>query len=369
MHAPARTFAVAALIVILAGAVPFSQQGEQARLTGRVTDGSGGALPGVTVTLSAPRGSRPVVVVTDRVGQYRSPPLAPDTYAVTFTMPGFAPRTNPAVVLQPGEVFVLDRQLSLASVTETVTVTGAAPPPPPAATEPLPPVRQRPQTIPIQKVFLASVCGPDTPAEFNVTVGHIVGHRDDPRRELFGPGDVLLLDVGAEMGMAAGQNFVARRRFRTGDKGALLKNATFGEHTAGLIQVVETTAEASVAVVVYACGEFMAGDSLEPFDPQLVMAAQAPGEPQFEDPAHIVFGELGREIAGPKQLMVIDRGLNQGVVRGQRFTVFRRAVSGGGPIVRVGDGVIAAVRPQSATIQIERVSDAVVVGDLVALHK
>ena len=79
MHASARTFAVVALIVILAGAVPSARQGEQARLTGRVTDGSGGALPGVTVTFSLAR-SKPVVVVTDKVGQYQSPPLPPDTY-------------------------------------------------------------------------------------------------------------------------------------------------------------------------------------------------------------------------------------------------------------------------------------------------
>ena len=139
-------------------------------------------------------------------------------------MSGFETRTNPAVVLRPGEVFVLDRQLSLASVTETVTVTGAAPDRRRRrATEPLPPVRQRPQTVPIPKVLLASVCGPDKPADLDVTVGHIVGHRDDPKRELFGPGDILLLDVGTEMGMAAGQNFVVRRRFRTGDKGAPLK--------------------------------------------------------------------------------------------------------------------------------------------------
>ena len=369
MHVTARTFALVAVIAMLAYAVPSARQAEQARLTGRVTDGSGGALPGVTVTLSAPPLSRPVVVVTDKVGQYQSPPLTPDTYSVTFTMSGFETRTNPAVVLRPGEVFVLDRQLSLASVTESVTVTGAAPPVPRPASEPLPPVRQKPQTVPIPKMLLASVCGPDKPADLDMTVGHIVGHRDDPKRELYGPGDILVLDVGAEMGMAAGQNFVVRRRFRTGDRGVPLKRATFGEHTAGLVQVVQTTAESSVAVVVYACGEFMAGDSIEPFDPQPVTSAQAPGEPQFDDPAHIVFGELGREIAGPRQLMVIDRGLNQGVVRGQRFTIFRRAVADGGPVVRLGDGVIVAVRPQSATIQIERVSDVVGVGDLVAMHK
>jgi hypothetical protein len=369
MPARAHTVVFAALLALATSPGLAGQTADQARLTGRVTDGSGGALPGVTVSLIGSRQSRPTVVVTDRVGQYQSPPVPPDTYAVTFTMSGFETRTNPAVVLRAGELFVLDRQMPLAALTETVTVTGAAPPPPPVVTEPLPPLRKRPEAVPVPKVLLASVCGPDRPAEMSVTVGHIVGHRDDPKRELYGPGDVLVLDVGADMGMAVGQNYVARRRFRIGDKGASLKQASFGEHTAGLVQVVQTTAESAVAVVVYGCGEFMAGDAIQPFDPQPVVTAQAAGEPQFDDPAHIVFGELGRELAGPKQLMVIDRGLTQNVTRGQRFTVFRRSLGDHGPVTRIADGIVMVVRPQSSTIQIERVSDVVSVGDLVALHK
>ena len=93
-------------------------------------------------------------------------------------------RTNPSVVLGPGEVFILDRQLGLAQLTETVTVTGEVPKPPPSA--PLPPLRKQPKIIPVPKPLLASVCGPDKPGLEDVTVGHIVGHRDEARRELFG---------------------------------------------------------------------------------------------------------------------------------------------------------------------------------------
>jgi hypothetical protein len=37
--------------------------------------------------------------------------------------------------------------------------------------------------------------------------------------------------------------------------------------------------------------------------------------------------------------------------------------------VTIGDGVIVAVRPDSATILIDRATDAVMIGDLVALHR
>ena len=53
-------------------AVPLiAAQGDQARLTGRVTDESGAALPGATVMVTSEKSSKPMVVVTDNVGQYK----------------------------------------------------------------------------------------------------------------------------------------------------------------------------------------------------------------------------------------------------------------------------------------------------------
>jgi uncharacterized protein YjlB len=58
----------------------------------------------------------------------------------------------------------------------------------------------------------------------------------------------------------------------------------------------------------------------------------------------------------------------QGVQRGQRVTIFRGAQGSAVPLT-IGDGVIVAVRADSATMRIERANDAVAVGDLVALHR
>ena len=68
-------------------------------------------------------------------------------------------------------------------------------------------------------------------------------------------------------------------------------------------------------------------------------------------------------------MMVIDRGIMQGVQRGQRLTIFRRSSGAAGVPVSIGDGVIIAVRADSATMRIDRATDAVMVGDLVALHR
>ena len=67
--------------------------------------------------------------------------------------------------------------------------------------------------------------------------------------------------------------------------------------------------------------------------------------------------------------MVIDRGAEQGAERGQRLTIFGRSLGARGPVVSIADAIIVAVRSGSATIRIERASDAVTVGDLVALRR
>lgn len=362
---PTRTLVAAALLLTSLPS-PGAAQADRATVTGRVTDGSGAALPGVTVTLTPAEGA-PTTVVSDGVGQYLSPPMVPGVYRVTFDLAGFAAETRSSITLGAGDVFLLDQQLSLASLKESVEVVAAAPAPPPPPPVVLGPPK-RPQTVPVPKDVLASVCGPGRPTATAVSIGKLLAHRDEPSRTLYGNGDVLVIDVGADLGLSAGQNLVVRRHFRVGDKGLPRDRAAFGEQTAGLIQVVETSPLSSVAVVVYTCGELFAGDVVEPFDALPVMTAHGLGTPQFDDPARIVLGEHGQTLGAARALMVIDRGTAAGAERGQRITVFRRVLGDRGPVRPIADAIIVAVRAESATIRIERTSDAVSVGDYVALH-
>jgi hypothetical protein len=57
------------------------------------------------------------------------------------------------------------------------------------------------------------------------------------------------------------------------------------------------------------------------------------------------------------------------VAQGQRLTIFRRSAAGGSATFTLGDGVIVAVRADSATIRIDRATNAIEVGDLVAIHR
>ena len=356
-----------AILLVLLTAASASAQTAQGRLTGRVSDASGGALPGVTVTVASDRIGQPVILITDEVGRYNSPLLPAGVYVVSFELAGFEPRTRERIEIRAGDVVVLDRHLVVGAITENVEVVAPAPPPPkPFPRFEAPPA---PKITPVPTEALASVCGPGQPDAANLTLGTIIGHRDDKNRHIFGVRDLLLLDIGSDFGASVGQNYVVRRRFRVGDKSAPAKHAAFGEYTSALVQVVETAAATSTAVVVYMCGELYAGDTIEPFDPLPLLSAQDAGTPRFDEPAHIIFGEDGLAMGATRQLMVIDRGAAHGAERGQRLTIFRRVQGERGPVSTIADAVVIAVRENSATIRIERASDAVSIGDLVALHR
>src|SRR5213080_4086437 len=83
--APRLTAALFVLLMLPAAAYA------QAAITGVVKDASGGVLPGVTVEASSPvLIEKTRSAVSDGTGQYRIVSLAPGTYTVTFSLPGFS---------------------------------------------------------------------------------------------------------------------------------------------------------------------------------------------------------------------------------------------------------------------------------------
>ncbi|MCY4600716.1 MAG: carboxypeptidase regulatory-like domain-containing protein [Acidobacteria bacterium] len=117
------------LVLGVAALIPGAAHAQDsASIAGSVADSTGGVLPGVTVVASSPaliEGSR--TVVTDGAGAYRIVALRPGTYSVTFTLPGFSTVVREGVTLEGSFAAAVDVQLSVGSVEETVTVTGAAP--------------------------------------------------------------------------------------------------------------------------------------------------------------------------------------------------------------------------------------------------
>ncbi|HVG25206.1 MAG TPA: von Willebrand factor type A domain-containing protein [Thermoanaerobaculia bacterium] len=118
---------VAAIVVVLtlacASARVIAAQAPKGVVQGVVTDDTGGALPGVTVTLYA-KPQR--TVVTDANGAFQIIGVPPGTYEIRAHLPGFS--TASFRVTVAGEVGAsLSIPLRMSSVAETITVTAAAP--------------------------------------------------------------------------------------------------------------------------------------------------------------------------------------------------------------------------------------------------
>lgn len=101
-------------------------QADSGVIEGRVTDVQDTPLVGVTVTVESPALDRPLVLVTDAAGAYRTPGLAPGDYTVDVSLQGFQAARR-AASLQEGVTASLDIQLTLAARTEQVTVVGVTP--------------------------------------------------------------------------------------------------------------------------------------------------------------------------------------------------------------------------------------------------
>jgi hypothetical protein len=97
------------------------------RINGTVTDNTGAILPGVTVTATSPALIQPQVQVTGSDGSYRFLALPPGVYAIDFELTGFntVKRSDVRVVIN--QTLTVDMQLQVATLQETVTVTGDSP--------------------------------------------------------------------------------------------------------------------------------------------------------------------------------------------------------------------------------------------------
>jgi len=122
--------AIALLAVCLLATSAFAQGGGASTtgsINGKVSDSSGGVLPGVTVTATSPSLMGVQTSVTDSSGNYRFPALPPGTYTVQFEIPGFNTLKRTDIVIAMGFTAAVNVELAVASLQETVTVTGSSP--------------------------------------------------------------------------------------------------------------------------------------------------------------------------------------------------------------------------------------------------
>jgi len=190
-------------------------------------------------------------------------------------------------------------------------------------------------------------------------------------KALFGPDDALVINAGTARGIKVGQEYYVRRVIDDRFVGAAGDNVPRSSiHTAGWVRIEDAQTDSAIATVIKACDAIEEGDYLELFvKPTVPAPAEAAGEPDFANPGHLVLGDERRQMAAAGDLMVLDRGSDHGLRAGQHLTVFRTTGNGTGPIARVAEATVVVVNPETSTIRIDKTSDAVSVGDLVAIHR
>jgi hypothetical protein len=118
---------VVAAAVIAFAAAGLSAQVDTGSISGVVVDETGGALPGVTVTITSLTTGQTREVVTNETGRYQASALQPTTYSVKAELQGFGTVMRSPVTVNVGRAIDVNVTMTIASVQETVNVTTQAP--------------------------------------------------------------------------------------------------------------------------------------------------------------------------------------------------------------------------------------------------
>lgn len=120
-----RLFGIITLLVAFS-ATSFAQGVQTGTIRGTVKDQQGLALPGATITATAPTLQGERTVVTDADGSFLFRAVPPGTYHLKFEMSGMSTSEKTAEV-PLGGVAQIDITMSVSQVQETVTVSGETP--------------------------------------------------------------------------------------------------------------------------------------------------------------------------------------------------------------------------------------------------
>ena len=114
-------------LAILTASLPLFSQGNTGRILGSVTDQSGGAMSGATVTVTDIQRGTTRTLTTDESGQYNAPNLTPGSYTLRAEAKGFKVTERQNLLLEVGQEVRVDLILQAGEQTQIVTVTEAVP--------------------------------------------------------------------------------------------------------------------------------------------------------------------------------------------------------------------------------------------------
>src|SRR3982074_1331088 len=118
-----RTLLLLVLALLLVSSHGFAQsQATTGVIEGTVSDASGAALPGVTVTIRNTETNFEQTAITDRAGRFRGVLLPLGRYQVTATLSGFATYVEKGLDLGLGQTLTVPITLKQAAMSEQIVV-------------------------------------------------------------------------------------------------------------------------------------------------------------------------------------------------------------------------------------------------------
>jgi hypothetical protein len=115
----------------VAFATPVFAQGggasQTGSISGRIADAQGAVLPGVTVTIASQALMGKQTTVSNESGMYRFPAVPPGTYEITYELPGFSTLRREGIQISLGFTATVNVDMAVATLQETVTVSGESP--------------------------------------------------------------------------------------------------------------------------------------------------------------------------------------------------------------------------------------------------
>ena len=115
-----------AMLVALA-APAFAQPAQTGTISGEILDATGGALPGVTVTITSQDRGFSRSTVTDVSGRYVFPAVPIGAYTVVATMQGFETAQATDNLVESERTTVVPFAMKIGALTDTVTIIGSTP--------------------------------------------------------------------------------------------------------------------------------------------------------------------------------------------------------------------------------------------------
>lgn len=185
-------------------------------------------------------------------------------------------------------------------------------------------------------------------------------------------GDIVYLDGGREGNLRPGDVYTVV--LPKEEVAHPITGRTAGRHYSyqGRVQVLSVQNETAIAEIVHSCDPVFVGSMLTPFEPQPVpLGRKRPTWPvnypasvdELEDQPVILLADGEVFSLGQDHVVYIDRGLEDDVLPGDRFTVYRINRPGLPPIV-LGELAVLSSHESSAVARILESRHTILVGDV-----